>query len=75
MSQVVLDGVTFAKKVNAYNHAIVNYATENNASGNGGLLIKNSKINLSCDNPFLIWARAPLSLLIPRLSYSALSPP
>jgi len=52
VSQAVLDGVIIIKKAGAYNHAIIDYATENNASGNGGLIIKNSVINLNCDSPF-----------------------
>ncbi len=50
--QAVFDGLTITKKAGAYNHAVVDYASENNASGNGGLLIKNATLNLSCDNPF-----------------------
>ena len=52
VSQAVIDGAIITKKAGAYNHAVVDYASENNLSGNGGLLIKNSTLNLNCDNPF-----------------------
>ncbi|MGI4803035.1 MAG: hypothetical protein ACRYG8_55175, partial [Janthinobacterium lividum] len=47
-----IDGATITKPAGSNNHAVIDYASENTASGNGGLLITNSTLNLLCDNPF-----------------------
>lgn len=54
VAQAVIDGATITKPAGAWNHSVVDYASENTDSGNGGLLIKNSTINANCENPFFL---------------------
>lgn len=50
----LIDGATIIKKAGAYNHTVLDYATENNNSGNGGMTIRNTTFNLLCDNPVIM---------------------
>ena len=48
----IIDGATIIKEAGANNHTVVDYATDDTSSGNGGLLIRNSTLNLFCESPF-----------------------
>ena len=50
----VIDGATITKKAGAYNHTVLDYATEDTASGNGGLTLRNVTMNLACESPVIM---------------------
>ncbi len=50
----VIDGATITKKAGAYNHTVLDYATEDTTSGNGGLTVRNVAMNLLCDSPVIL---------------------
>ena len=50
----VIDGATITKKAGAYNHTVLDYATEDTASGNGGMVLRNVTLNLMCENPAIL---------------------
>ena len=54
VSQAIIDGATIVKKAGAYNHTVLDYATEDTASGNGGLTLRNVTLNLQCENPAIL---------------------
>lgn len=74
VSPALLDGVSIMKKAGAYNHAILDYATENNASGNGGLIVKNSTLTLNCDNPFFNVGASAIVTLDPNTQLTGNKP-
>lgn len=74
VSQAVLDGVIITKKAGAYNHTVLDYATENTTSGNGGLLIKNSTLNLLCDNPAILVGAGSVVTIDPSTKITGTKP-
>ena len=50
----IIDGTTIIKKAGAYNHTVLDYATEDTSSGNGGLVLRNVTLDLNCDNPAIL---------------------
>ena len=54
VSPAIIDGATITKKAGAYNHTVLDYATEDTSSGNGGLTLRNVTMNLACDNPAIL---------------------
>ena len=54
VSPSVIDGATIIKKAGAYNHTVLDYATEDTSSGNGGLTLRNVTLDLHCENPAIL---------------------
>ena len=54
VSPAIIDGTTIIKKAGAYNHTVLDYATEDTSSGNGGLILRNVTLDLHCDNPAIL---------------------
>ncbi len=54
VAAAIIDGATIIKKAGAYNHTVLDYATEDTSSGNGGLVLRNVTLNLACDSPAIM---------------------
>ena len=54
VTPAIIDGATIVKKAGAYNHTVLDYATEDTASGNGGMILRNVTMDLRCDNPAIL---------------------
>ena len=54
VTPAIIDGATIVKKAGAYNHTVLDYATEDTASGNGGMTLRNVTMDLRCDNPAIL---------------------
>ena len=53
-TKCVLTNVTINKPAGAYNHSVIDYATDDTSAGNSGMQIVNSTINALCDSPFML---------------------
>ena len=54
VAPAIIDGATIVKKAGAYNHTVLDYATEDTSSGNGGLILRNVTLDLQCENPAIL---------------------
>ena len=54
VTPAIIDGATIVKKAGAYNHTVLDYATEDTASGNGGMTLRNVTLDLHCENPAIL---------------------
>ncbi len=54
VTPAIIDGAIIIKKAGAYNHTVLDYATEDTASGNGGLVLRDVTLNLACENPAIL---------------------
>ena len=74
VSPAIIDGATILKKAGAYNHTVLDYATEDTASGNGGLTLRNVTLNLQCENPAILIGGGSVVTVEPSTRSSAPSP-
>jgi hypothetical protein len=54
VTPAIIDGATIIKKAGAYNHTVLDYATEDTSSGNGGMTLRNVTLELHCENPAIL---------------------